>query len=220
MLNWFKRRAEKVKTYRSNEEWVKSLSAAPEEDAVKELRRILIRGLKPALYRYVDRELDQFAEDVAQDALIKILANIHTFRGESHFISWAMKVAVREGLSELRRKKWKDISLQDLAGKNSGNIDAEIQSEQIASDNPGPDQATNENMILSKVMEIIENELSIKQKMAIKAIMIEGVSMSVVAEQMGTNRNALYKLIHDARVNLKKKMEAEGMDPDEILKHL
>lgn len=75
-------------------------------------------------------------------------------------------------------------------------------------------------MILSKVLDIIENELSEKQKQAITAIMVHGISLTVVAEQMGTTRNALYKLIHDARVNLKKKMEAEGMDPDEILKEL
>jgi len=105
MINWFKRRKQKDKSYRTNEEWVESLSNSPDEDAVSDLRRFLIRGLKPALYKYVDRELDQFVEDVAQDALLKILDKIDTFRGESKFISWAMKIAVREGLSELRRKK-------------------------------------------------------------------------------------------------------------------
>lgn len=105
MLNWFKKRSQKAQTGRSNDEWVQSLTAPPDEQALVELRQLLIRGLKPALYKYIDRELDTFVEDVAQDALLKILAKVHTFRGESRFISWAMKIAVREGLSELRRKK-------------------------------------------------------------------------------------------------------------------
>jgi RNA polymerase sigma-70 factor (ECF subfamily) len=34
---------------------------------------------------------------------------------------------------------------------------------------------------------------------------------------MGTNRNALYKLLHDARQRLQKRMQREGLSPDEIL---
>jgi hypothetical protein len=34
---------------------------------------------------------------------------------------------------------------------------------------------------------------------------------------MGSNRNALYKLLHDARQRLKKKLEAEGLSAQEVL---
>jgi RNA polymerase sigma-70 factor (ECF subfamily) len=34
---------------------------------------------------------------------------------------------------------------------------------------------------------------------------------------MGTNRNALYKLLHDARQKLKKSLLAEGISPEEAL---
>ncbi|MEX0771232.1 MAG: RNA polymerase sigma factor [Balneolaceae bacterium] len=220
MLNWFKRRKKETNSYRSNEEWVKSLSEPPDEAAVSDLRRLLIRGLKPALYKYVDRELDQFVEDVAQDALLKILDKIDTFRGESMFISWAIKIAVREGLSELRRKKWKDISINDLASSDPEEEVAEINTELFASGDVKPDRAAHENMLLSKVVHIIDNELSEKQKTAITALMLHGMSVTVVAEQMGIKRNALYKLVHDARLNLKKKLKEEGIDPDEILNHL
>lgn len=99
---------------RTNSEWMGELSDPADPQALADLRAMLIRGLKPALYKYKDRELDQFVEDVTQDALLKILDNLNTFRAESKFFSWAMKIAVREGLSELRHKKWQDISIQDL----------------------------------------------------------------------------------------------------------
>jgi RNA polymerase sigma-70 factor, ECF subfamily len=41
--------------------------------------------------------------------------------------------------------------------------------------------------------------------------------VSEVAKHMGTNQNALYKLLHDARRKLKKRMEAVGLSPQEVL---
>ncbi len=220
MINFFKKPKQKATFYRSNEEWVNALSNQPDELAISELRQILIRGLKPALNKYVDRELNQFVEDVAQDALLKILSNVHTFRGESQFVSWAMKIAVREGLSELRRKKWQDISIGDLAGSDPEEEGAEINSRIFATNDPEPDRTTNQNMVLEKVINVIEQELSEKQKTAIMSLMVHEIPVTVVAEQMEVTRNALYKLVHDARLNLKNKMEAEGINPDEMLKEL
>jgi len=37
---------------------------------------------------------------------------------------------------------------------------------------------------------------------------------------MGTNRNALYKLLHDARKRMKKELEKRGLSPEEIFAHL
>jgi RNA polymerase sigma-70 factor, ECF subfamily len=41
--------------------------------------------------------------------------------------------------------------------------------------------------------------------------------ISEVARRMGTNQNALYKLLHDARRKLKRQMEAAGLSPLEVL---
>jgi RNA polymerase sigma-70 factor (ECF subfamily) len=50
-----------------------------------------------------------------------------------------------------------------------------------------------------------------------QAIHIQGVPMEEVARRMGTNRNALYKLLHDARLRLKHRLEREGFSPQELL---
>jgi len=44
-----------------------------------------------------------------------------------------------------------------------------------------------------------------------------GMALEEVAKRMGTNRNALYKLLHDARKKLKKQLAREGLQIDEIL---
>jgi RNA polymerase sigma-70 factor, ECF subfamily len=49
------------------------------------------------------------------------------------------------------------------------------------------------------------------------AVILEGMPISEVATRMGTNQNALYKLLHDARRKLKRRMEAAGLSPQEVL---
>ena len=137
MFNWFKRHRREEASYETNAEWVRALSHPVDEKAVKLLRKKLIRGLKPALYKYVDRELDQFIEDVAQDAMLKILDNIDSFRGESKLTTWAMTIAVREGLTELRLKRYNDISLENLKPDDDNR---EVFSMKVAGHEPQPDR--------------------------------------------------------------------------------
>jgi RNA polymerase sigma-70 factor (ECF subfamily) len=165
------------------------------------------------LYKNIDRDLDQFCEDITQDALLKVLDNVDTFRGESKFTTWAMKIAVREGYSELRRKRYNDISLEQYSSYDPDEKDAvEIEHEQA-----GPDQITHESILVQKVMKIMEEQLTDKQKEVLQHLMIDQIPMTVVADMMDTNRNAIYKLVHDARLKLRKSLVAEGIDPEEIL---
>ena len=48
-------------------------------------------------------------------------------------------------------------------------------------------------------------------------MILEGMPIAEVARRMGTNQNALYKLLHDARKKLKLRMEAAGLSPQEVL---
>lgn len=221
MLRWFKnKKTDNIQPPFSNEQWVDLLSNPPDEKGVEELRSFLIRGLKPALANYVDRELDQFVEDTAQDALLKILDNVQTFRGESKFTTWAMKIAVREGLTVLRRKRWNNISLSDLRGPNPESESSEIFSDKFASEEASPELTTAQKMALKKVEDIIEHVLTKKQRTVITALMVHGLPPTVVAEKMGTNRNNIYKLVYDARKKLKTELELQGIDPEEMLNEL
>jgi RNA polymerase sigma-70 factor (ECF subfamily) len=216
MLNWFKRRGSQRNSYSTNEEWINGLKPPPDANAIEQLREHLIKGLKASLYKYVQRDLDDFVEDIAQDSILKILDKYDTFRGESKFTTWAMKVSVREAYSELRKKRYKDISLE----QHSQFDPDEKEAVEIEHDQPGPDQLTHESMVVQKVMKIMEEELTEKQQKVLQLLMIDQVPMTVVSEMMDSNRNAIYKLVHDARLKLKNRMEVEGMDPEEILEQM
>lgn len=216
MPKWFKKNDRSSSGLQTNEEWIKALAPPPEDSAIQQLRNHLVKGLKASLYKYVDRELDEFVEDIAQDAILKILDKYDSFRGDSKFTTWAMKVAVREGYSELRRKRYNDISLQQHSRHDPENKEAvEIENEQA-----GPDQLAHESILVQKVMKIMEDELSAKQQKALQLLMIDQIPMTVVSDMMDSNRNAIYKLVHDARLKLKNRLEQEGIDPQDILNEM
>ena len=72
-------------------------------------------------------------------------------------------------------------------------------------------------MIAEMVGEMIETDLTDRQRQAMMAVMVGGMPLEEVAERMDTNRNALYKLIHDARKRMQKSLQERGMTPQELL---
>ena len=64
-------------------------------------------------------DLEAFAEDIAQQSVLKVLEKQETFLGQSQFLTWATKVAIRIGLSELRHARWKETSLDRSSKRTS-----------------------------------------------------------------------------------------------------
>ena len=201
-------------TERSNEQWLAELRGPERDQALADLRAVLVRGLRVALAGRVRQGLNEAAEDFAQDALVKIMGNLDTFRGESRFTTWAQKIAVMTASTELRRKRWRDVSLQEVLdryGTHSG------ESDRLADEQPTPEQLTMRSTMVATVRRFVDEELTDKQREAIVAVMFEGMPLEEAARRMGTNRGALYKLMHDARRRLKKRMEAEGLSAQDVL---
>jgi RNA polymerase sigma-70 factor (ECF subfamily) len=199
----------------SNEEWLSALHTADNQQALEDLRLRLARALHYALAgRTPDGLLESLEEDVAQEAVLKILASLDSFRGESQFMTWATKIAVRLAFTELRRKRWQDVSLEGLL-KVEENQD--YTPAILADKSPTPEQQAEQTMMMETVQKMILESLSDRQRQAILAVLEGGMAMDEVARRLGTNRNALYKLLHDARLRLQKRLAAEGLSLQELL---
>jgi len=199
----------------TNDEWIELLSGSPDEVALEELRELLVRGLRYTLSSRVDSNLDALVEDFTQEALLKVLDKIDTFRGESQFTTWAQKIAVRVAFTELRRKRWKNRSLEEMTTSRDG--ESEIETLLMSDPGPTPEDRTSQKGMMNLVQRLIRDELTDRQRTAILKVMVSGTPMDVAAEELGTNRNALYKLIHDARVRLKERIVKEGLSPQDVL---
>ncbi|MEA3336287.1 MAG: sigma-70 family RNA polymerase sigma factor [Chloroflexota bacterium] len=199
-------------TERTNQEWCEALRSRQTDAAITDLRVVLLRGLRYGLISYGVTEAD--LEDFVQEALVKVLRELASFRGEARFTTWAQKVAVRVALTELRRRRWRDISLQDLlVNRENSDFTPDV----LTDRGPDPEQTAVRRMMLEKIQRMIAEELTDRQRQAMMAVMQGGMPMQEVAERMGTNRNAMYKLLHDARQRLKKAMLREGLSPEELL---
>lgn len=200
---------------RTNHEWLEELREPVSDDALIDLRNILLRGLRASLSNRIHSDLNSITEDFAQEALLKILKSLESFRGESRFTTWAQKIAIHVAFTELRRRRWKDISLQDIVETPEGD---EYTPAILTDPSASPELEATQNDIMALVAELIETELTDRQRTAMIAIIQGGMPLSEVADRMGTNRNALYKLIHDARQRLQQKLEEKaGLSASEVL---
>lgn len=209
-------------TERTNEAWLSDLRAqAPE--ALEDLRARLQRGIfyylsreRSDLSSLSSHEVMQMAQDMAQDSLMRVLANLDSFRGDSLFTTWATRVAVRVAISGLRRASFRDYSLDALTADGEP---AWLNASPVMSGKPpNPEHAAEKDEVMGRLQDSIKEALTDRQYRALVAVAVDGVPMEIVAERLGTNRNALYKLVHDARRKLRAHLEAQGLNMDYMLR--
>jgi len=205
-------------TDRTNEEWIADLKSEGEqkEAALADLRSVIASGLPYALSNYLSPDNAQFhslAEEVTQDTLLRVLDHLDSFEGRSRFTTWVHKIAVRIALTELRRRRWRDFSLDSLVEENEDGVSFPSL---MIDPSPNPDTLTQQNDMLMRIGRLINEELTDKQRQAMVATAIEGVPLEEVARRMDMKRNALYKLLHDARLRLKKRLANEGLSVEDV----
>jgi RNA polymerase sigma-70 factor (ECF subfamily) len=203
---------------RDNAEWISALQQPGEarELALGELREILVGGLRHGLRAWLEPDspaLEGLVQETAQEAVLRILDRLDSFEGRSRFTTWAHKVAVRIALSELRRKQWQDVSLDQMLESEDG----EPRRMWLADTAPGPELAAEQNDMLALLGRIMREELTPHQMQVMQAVALRGVPLEALAQKMGMERNALYKLMHDARLKLKRRMAREGLSPGELM---
>jgi len=211
-------------TARTNADWLADLTAdgSRQEAALAELREHVRRGLfaflresRSDLARRDSEDVGQMAEDFAQEALLKILGGLSTFRGESRFTTWAMKIAVRTAVSNLRRAAYRDLSLDDLEARGATlrlPPDASVRPAAL----PDPQREAERREVLAVIEQAVQTELSEKQRTAFLATNVDGVPIEVVARLMDSNANALYKTVHDARRKLRSVLIERGFTFDHV----
>ena len=205
-------------TTRTNEVWLADLrsSGAPYETAVHDLREVIQKGLPYALTRWLSADNPLFqplVEEVTQETLLRVLDQLDSFEGRSLFTTWVHKIAIRIALTELRRKRWRDASLDEL----TENEDAPPPPGLLADSQASPEKSAERADMILRVRRIMEEELTPKQREALVLLGLQDMPMEEAAKKMKTNRNALYKLLHDARLRLKKRLALEGVTPQDVL---
>ena len=149
-------------------------------------------------------------DDYTQDALLRIVQGLDRFRGDSRFTTWATAIAIRAAFDALRRRRARQLSLDELSLELEPATDP-------AGVAPGADLEQRE--LVGALRAAIENALTPRQREAVLGE-LAGVPTVVLAERLGTNTNALYKLHHDARKKLRAALAAAGFSDEDVRRSL
>lgn len=203
---------------RTNEIWLSDLrdSDPAHTDALDDLRDIIHKGLPYALSRWLasdDPLFQPLVEEVTQETLLRVLDQLDSFEGRSLFTTWVHKIAIRIALTELRRKRWRDTSLDELTESEDTPPPPGLLADLQAS----PETSVERADMLLRVQRILEEELTPKQREALILLGLQDIPMEEAAKRMKTNRNALYKLLHDARLRLRRRLAQEDLTPQDLL---
>ena len=189
---------------RNNQDWVIELKSG-KDSTVSDLRAVLLRNLRKALANHSQVD-EAFLEDVIQDSILRIIDRVDQFAGRSQFVTWATSIAIRIAIGELRRSRWKDVSLNELAA------DTRIITQRMTESAADP---LERREILESLQYLIQHDLTDRQRTALIAE-LKGMPQDEIARQLGSNRNAIYKLTHDARKKLKAGLLAAGYTAEDV----
>jgi RNA polymerase sigma-70 factor (ECF subfamily) len=190
-------------------EWLRSLSGAQaeREAAGVRLHDLLLRAARSEVRRRSGHlriggpELDDIAHQAAADAMVAITAKLEQFRGESRFTTWAYKFVIFEVSTKIGRHFWRNPGLpmddEDWA-RLPDRFGLEPASESEWRD------------LLAALHRAVDEVLTELQRRIFVAIVLKGEPLDALVAELGSNRNAIYKALFDARRKLRAELVSKG----------
>ncbi|WP_431970795.1 RNA polymerase sigma factor [Nocardia sp. bgisy134] len=191
-----------------DEQWLADLTdnGPAGRHAVARLREVLLRATRHQVWRLRDLlpgvgagDLEDLAQQCANDAVVSVLRRLPTFEGRSRFTTWVYKFGVHHAGVAVRRQAWRhrEILLPDALTS-------------LADRSPTPETVVGATELARAVEAAIARDLTPHQRRILLALVVEQVPIDVLADRLGSTRNALYKTLHDARRRLRSALIASG----------
>jgi RNA polymerase sigma-70 factor (ECF subfamily) len=173
------------------------------ELAFRELVRRYERPVFSLVYRMVrDRET---AEDLAQDAFIKVLNHIDRYSPEFKFSSWVFKIANNVAIDHLRRRRLDTVSM-DGSPHASSAAEVEASTFDVSSDQ----ESALDEMEARELGDQIESaigQLRPEYRACIMLRHVEGRSYEEIASTLDLPLGTVKTYIHRARHELRRALE-------------
>jgi RNA polymerase sigma-70 factor (ECF subfamily) len=189
--------------------WVDGLRATGTEydDTVAALWSLLLRAARHEANRRASLlgirgpELDDIAHQAANDDLVAILGKLSDFRGDSRFTTWAYKFVMFEVSTKMGRHFW----------RTRLPVQAEVDWERLTDRlSLVPEQRVELNELVGELRRAVESDLTERQRTVFVAIAINEVPTDALSHELGCSRNAIYKILFDARRKLRSSLARAG----------
>jgi RNA polymerase sigma-70 factor, ECF subfamily len=185
------------------------------EAASQELRDLLVRAALAYLMRqryavevFGADSYESLAEDYAQAAFAIILRELDEFRGECRFTTWAYRIVINLIADEMRRRAWRRRPLMPDSDT--------ARSWHASNDEQDVETIADRRALWSLLDDIIQHELTPRQRMALVGRIFDEKPLIVLADELGTDKDNVYKLVHDARKHLKRALRAQGVTEADV----
>jgi RNA polymerase sigma-70 factor (ECF subfamily) len=194
---------------RENRRWVRALAAAgpQREAACSELYLVLLRvgraeaRRRAPLLQLDGPELEDIAHQAAADALMAVCERLDRFRGEARFTTWASRFVIFNVASKMNRHFWR---------RHEVPYGEEDWSRLARSFDSGPEDEAQVRELVAAVASAVDESLTDRQRLVFVATVLNGMPIDVLADELGSTRNALYKVLFDARKKLRAALVARG----------
>lgn len=189
--------------------WIKGLTASgsARERTSAELYSLLLAPAR-AEARRLSRmlnvsgpEIDDVASQAAADAIVSIIRRIPDFRGDAKFTTWAYRFVITEVTSKMHRHFWR---------RADAPLDVEERPEIPATREFQPEVVVESRDVLAAVSRAVDTALTDNQRSTLLATALDGMSPTELGRQHNSNRNAVHKMVFDARSKLRTALADEG----------
>ena len=146
------------------------------------------------------------AEDFAQEAFTIILDRLDSFRGQARFTTWAYRIVINLVADDLRRRVWRRQVLEDGEAGQAAPDSRDV----------GPALTAERGLIWELIQRSIQEDLTPRQRHVLIGRYFADKPLVVLANEVAAEKDAVYKLLYDARRQLKRALLARGVTTADI----
>jgi RNA polymerase sigma-70 factor (ECF subfamily) len=147
-------------------------------------------------YRYFGNYSD--AADIGQEAMVRIFRKIKEFNGKASFRTWLYRVVVNLCLDELRRRKNKPVSLDDI----------KVQGYEPVTPGLGPEERAEQQELHRLILEVLAR-LSTDHRTILILKDVEGLEYNEIAVVLGCSIGTVKSRLNRAREAFRKRLVNE-----------
>ena len=141
------------------------------------------------------------AEDAVQEAFLAAFQHLKTFKRDSRFYTWLVRIAINQALMKVRKRRRREVSLDEPVEEQES-----VGSREIADWGPTPEEWV-ERTELNEILRRAIAELPIPLRTVFQLRDVEGFSTRQTAETLGLSVPATKTRLLNARLRLRDKLQ-------------
>jgi RNA polymerase sigma-70 factor (ECF subfamily) len=141
------------------------------------------------------------AEDAVQEAFLAAFQHLKTFKRDSRFYTWLVRIAINQALMKVRKRRRREVSLDEPAEEEES-----VAAREIADWGPTPEECF-ERAELNEILMRAIAELSVPLRTVFQLRDVEGFSTRQAAETLGLSVPATKTRLLNARLKLRDKLQ-------------